>query len=72
MSDANSKTILCLNLEYKIVSTYKNNKMCKIETKCNYYNHFRFNKEIKRIEDAGTFKIWFFKSSDALDAYVLS
>lgn len=52
LSDANSKTILCLNLEYRIVSTYKNNKICKIETKCNYYNHFRFNKGIKRIEDA--------------------
>lgn len=52
LSDIHSKAILRLNLKYEIVSTYKNNKVCKIETKCNYYNHFRFNKEIKRIEDA--------------------
>lgn len=51
ISEKNSKEILCLDLDYNIIGTYKNNKDCIAFFNKNYYSYFNYNKNIKNILD---------------------
>ena len=52
ISDKNSKTILCLDLKYNIIESYKNNKECTLKNLYNHYNYISYNHKIDNIKDA--------------------